>query len=169
MPVLRAAVALAAGLAVLAGAGWLIAKRSVVEPPAPAQVAVTQVQPNPELLSTRFVYDIVLHEPAQIRELLSRVEQLAGKVAVREDDPGIALVLHGPEVGFFARENYEQYKDLVDRAAALDAHGIIEIKVCATRMRLLGFSEKDMPPFAEIVPFGPDEVDRLVRRGYVLM
>jgi intracellular sulfur oxidation DsrE/DsrF family protein len=132
-------------------------------------VAVTRVQPNPELLATRFVYDIVLHEPEQIRELLSRVEQLAGRVAVREDDPGIALVLHGPEVGLFARENYARYKDLVDRAAALDAQGVIEIKVCATRMRQLGFSEEDMPPFAEIVPFGPAEVDRLVRRGYVLM
>jgi hypothetical protein len=165
----RPALAMAAVLAAGAALGWWILDREAEDPRAPPRVGVTQVQPNPEVLTSRFVYDIVLHEPGQILDLLSRVEQLAGKAVVHEDDPGIALVLHGPEVGFFAKNNYGQYKDLVDRAGALDARGIIEIKVCETRMRALGYTAQDMPPFAELVPFGPDEVDRLQRRGYVLM
>lgn len=79
------------------------------------------------------------------------------------------VVLHGPEVEFFARRNYAKYRHPVDRAAKLDADGVIEVKMCQTEMRSRGIRAEDVPAFIELVPYGPDEEKRLLRRGYVYL
>lgn len=117
----------------------------------------------------RAVYDITLHDPDQLRVLLRRLEQLADRPNTRDALPEIALVLHGQEVEFFAIGNYEKYRDLVDLAAKLDAFQIVEVKMCQTRMRNLGLKSSDIPAFIELVPYGPAEVDRLVKEGYLTM
>ena len=123
----------------------------------------------PQPGGTQAVYDITLHDPDQLRVLLRRLEQLADRPNTRDDLPEIALVLHGQEVGFFALDNYDKYRDLVDLAAKLDAFQIVEVKMCKTRMRNLGLDSSDIPAFIELVPYGPDEVDRLVKEGYIAM
>jgi intracellular sulfur oxidation DsrE/DsrF family protein len=57
----------------------------------------------------------------------------------------------------------------VDRAARLDADGVVEIKICRTEMRSRGIHGDDVPGFIEFVPYGPDEEERLLRRGYVYL
>jgi intracellular sulfur oxidation DsrE/DsrF family protein len=123
----------------------------------------------PQPGGARAVYDITLHDADQLRVLLRRLEQLAERPNTRDVLPEIALVLHGQEVEFFALDNYEKYRDLVDLAAKLDAFQIIEVKMCQTRMRNLGLDSSDIPAFIELVPYGPDEVDRLVKEGYLTM
>lgn len=115
------------------------------------------------------VFDISVHTEEEMRALLERVEQLAMGPQPAAHSADIALVLHGPEVAFFARQNYERYKDIVDLAAKLSAFEAITIKMCQTRMRSLGIRSEDIPAFIEQVPFGPGEVDRLARDGYVVM
>jgi hypothetical protein len=36
-------------------------------------------------------------------------------------------------------------------------------------MRARGIREQDVPGFIELVPYGPDEEERLRRRGYVYL
>lgn len=79
----------------------------------------------------------------------------------------IAIVLHGPDVTFFATENYAQYRELVDLAAALDARGYVDLKACTTAVSSRGFDAAQFPPFIEFVPYGPDEIERLEAQGYV--
>lgn len=129
-----------------------------------------RVQPLPDIQTQRQVYDIRLHEPRQLQQLLQRLDELSG--GPRRAGPGapqFALVLHGPEVEFFAVENYPDYRELVDLAARLDAFEVIEVKVCQARMQALGLTPEDMPAFVEQVRFGPAEVERLEREGYVRM
>jgi intracellular sulfur oxidation DsrE/DsrF family protein len=58
---------------------------------------------------------------------------------------------------------------LVDRAAALDKKGIIDVKVCDTMIRELNLEEAELPDFVEHVPYGPAEVERLIKQGFIKM
>lgn len=126
-------------------------------------------QPAPETRERFRVYDVSLHEPQELRQLLQRLDELAGSPNPATHNVDIALVLHGPEIEFFAIGNYPEYRDIVDLAARLDAFGVIEVKACRTRMQALGLTGKDLPAFIETVPFGPAEVERLEEQGYVRM
>ena len=117
----------------------------------------------------RYLFRITLHTPVEIEGLLTRAEQLAKARRPADRRAGIALVLHGPEIEIFARKNYSKYKSIVDRAARLDADGVIEVKMCQTEMRSRGIRTEDVPAFIEFVPYGPDEEERLQRRGYVYL
>lgn len=115
----------------------------------------------------QYLFRVSLHTREELEGLLTRAEQLAKTTRPVNGQTGIALVLHGPEVEIFARRNYDHHRMLVDRAARLDAEGIIEIKMCRTEMRSRGIREDDVPGFIELVPYGPDEEERLQRRGYL--
>ncbi len=122
----------------------------------------------------RYVIDVTLHTAKEIEALLTRAEELyeSGNKknnGIKYTRVGIALVLHGNEIKFFDKKYYKKYKKIVDKAAKLDANDVIEIKICNTKMKELGLKKDDMPPFAEIVPYGPDEVDNLIRKGYLYL
>ncbi len=117
----------------------------------------------------RHLFRVTLHTPMEIEGLLARAEQLARTTRPTNRHNGIALVLHGPEVEIFARKNYTKYRHIVDRAARLNAGGIIEVKMCRTEMRSRDIRDEDVPKFIEFVPYGPDEEERLQRRGYVYL
>lgn len=117
----------------------------------------------------RYLFQVSLHTPAEIEGLLTRAEQLARIARPTDRGTGIALVLHGPEVEIFARKNYAKYRPIVDRAARLTADGIVEVKMCQTEMRARDIRDEDVPGFVELVPYGPDEEQRLLRRGYLYL
>ncbi len=100
--------------------------------------------------------------PAELEAALVRAEELFfGAGAGGEFEP-VAFVLHGPEVAVFFKDNYRQYKRIVDLAARLSAFEVLEIKVCETRMGVLGRNRSVLQPFVDTVPFGPREIDRLL-------
>ena len=108
-----------------------------------------------------------MHTIEELGVLLERAEQLAMKPRPGGGDASVVLVLHGPEVEFFSIRNYDQYKEIVDLAARLDAFDVVDVKVCQTMMGEYGIGPEDIPSFIEQVPYGPDEIERLVREGYV--
>jgi intracellular sulfur oxidation DsrE/DsrF family protein len=161
------------GLRMISGQGGLLADEMTA---APAQ---TPSVGNPAAPSDdmgeglrdgkRYAYDIVLHTPEQIREVLQRAEQISKAPRPANEQASIAMVLHGPEIDIFAIENYPKYRDIVDLAAKLDAYNVIEVKMCQTMMRKRGLKNNDVPGFIELVPYGPDEVEKLRNNGYVVL
>ena len=129
----------------------------------PALTGHDSVSPAPD----RAVLDITVHTIEELEVLLERAEQLAQSPRAGDGDASVVLVLHGPEVEFFSTRNYEQYKDIVDRAARLDTLDIIDVRICQTMMAAKGIARDDIPPFIDQVPDGRVEVERLVREGYV--
>lgn len=115
------------------------------------------------------VYDLSVHDLQEMQLLLERLDQLAQQPSPQSQSARIALVLHGPELKYFTIRNYAMHHELVDLAAKLDAFQVIEVKACNTMMRQLGLQEADMPAFIEIVPYGPNEIRRLVGTGYLKM
>jgi intracellular sulfur oxidation DsrE/DsrF family protein len=69
--------------------------------------------------------------------------------------------LHGPEINFFARKNYQQYKELVHRAQSLVAGETLKIKMCKLAAEGQGYKPNDIHGFIKIVPMGDAEIIRL--------
>lgn len=125
------------------------------------------ILPESGALAERTVLDITVHTIEELEVLFDRAEQLASRPRPAGAEASIVLVLHGPEVEFFSIRNYDQYKDVVDRAARLDAFDVVDVKICQTMMDRQGITADDIPSFIEQVPYGPAEVERLLREGYV--
>lgn len=106
--------------------------------------------------------------PHDLERALIRIDQLfSAEINAVQYDP-VVMVLHGPEVAIFLRDNYAEHKHLVDLAARLTAFGVLDIRVCETRMGVMGSSPQALVPFVGVVPFGPDEIEQLVDdQGYV--
>ncbi len=111
----------------------------------------------------------IVHTTEELELLFDRVEALLDRPRGEGEAPIISLVLHGPEVDFFALKNYERYRHVVDRAAKLAAFGAIDISICQTQMQQRGIGRDEVPAFLHQVPFGPEEVESLRGQGYVAM
>lgn len=163
-------------LALAALALWGFARLVLLQPRdagPPSQAAPADPQPQASVPGLEqpsgFVADISVHSEAELETLLGRVEQLLERPRRSGEAPLVSLVLHGPEVEFFALKNYQQYRAVVDHAAKLAALGAVDISICQTQMRSRGIAEDEVPGFLRQVPYGPDEVQRLLHKGYVYM
>jgi intracellular sulfur oxidation DsrE/DsrF family protein len=118
--------------------------------------------------SKRYFFDVYGHTPAEIMALLNRAKDTYDNLSPElRGSLKIAMVLHGPDIKFFATDNYAGNKDLVDLAARLDAFGFVDLKICAVSVTDHGLPSDGFPPFIEIVPYGPTEISRLQADGYV--
>ncbi len=163
-------------LAVLTGgilllSTWYLSPPEQQEPPQATAPGPGSAQPEQTLPREappgRAVLDIMVHTLDELKVLLDRAEQLSGSLLSQGGRASVVLVLHGPEVEFFASSNYQKYKDVVDQAARLDAFDIVDVKICQTMMSIQGVARDDIPAFIEQVPLGQAEIDRLVGEGYV--
>ncbi len=133
------------------------------------QQALEPIVPAPPKDAPNQVADISVHTEEELGILFARVEQLLDRPRSGNEAPLISLVLHGPEVEFFAVQNYARYKRIVDQAAKLAALGAVDVSICQTQMRNFGIASDQVPSFLRQVPYGPGEVERLRERGYVSM
>lgn len=116
----------------------------------------------------RYVLDIAVESRQELVALLQRAEALSsgyGPGAVAS----IALVLHGPELRYFDLRELEANREVIELASRLDARRVIDIKACQRMLEGLGMGREHLPGFIELVPFGPDEIRRLAREGYVVI
>lgn len=122
--------------------------------------AVPQAEPQ------GFVAKIDLHTAEEIEQLLKRAEAYLENAEAYPDADPIAVILHGPEVQLFNRQNYSKFKEIVGLAARLDALNVINVQVCEVQMLEEGISIDDLPHFVESIPYGPAEERRLLKQGY---
>jgi len=142
---------------------------AVLQPDLEPIVPLEPIAPAPLEESLNLVADISVHTEQELDILFDRVEQLFDRPRSKNEGPLVSIVLHGPEVEFFAVQNYEKYKGVVDRAAKLAALGAVDISICQTQMQSLGITTDQVPSFLRQVLYGPGEVERLLTDGYVSM
>ena len=111
--------------------------------------------------------DIVVHTPDAVLDVLKRLDDLASSAGGFPVHEPVVMVLHGDEAMTFTRSNYTLYKDAVDRAARLEAFGLLDVRICERWMRAEGVLQSDLPSFVQSVPDGMAEELRLEREGYV--
>ncbi len=124
------------------------------------------VSVDPDVERGRYLVELTLHSEEELGAVLQRLDDLARHTPLAPDQTSIALLLHGPEIEFFALPNYSRYRRLVDLAARLDAFRVIEVKACRTMMKEMQIGERQLPAFIEQVPYGPDELQRLLTAGF---
>ena len=83
-------------------------------------------------------------------------------------EPNIIVVSHGSEVVAWAKQNYEQYKDIVDRSARLAELGV-KFEVCVVAATALGFEPQDFHGFINVVPLGTYALTYHAHRGYAVI
>jgi intracellular sulfur oxidation DsrE/DsrF family protein len=114
-----------------------------------------------------FLADVRVHTPEAVDEVLARLDEVASDTAGFPAHEPVVMVLHGDEAQTFTRANYGIYKDLVDRAARLEAFGLLDVRICERWMRSRGVMQSDLPSFVETVPDGMAEERRLEEAGYL--
>ncbi len=120
-----------------------------------AKLTPTQYKPQ------KVVYDVHVKTVAAVESVLDRASYLSTITGADPFDQSIVLVLHGPELSFFARENYEKYKELMHRAQSLVEAEAITIKMCKIAAQAQGYQPEDIHGFVEMVPMGDAEIIRL--------
>lgn len=124
------------------------------------------INPQFSVGNSQYVFDVTDHSREELHALLKRADEIATVSSKQFNELDIALILHGPDIDWFARKNYEQNKELVDLAARLDALEVIDLKVCQKAMQQYGYLDEDIPAFIDRVPYAPDELRRLEGSGY---
>lgn len=138
--------------------------------PVPAAALSTQAQINPsnDTASTKYFFNVHNHSADEFRTLLARAGAIYNETAAeKRKSLEVVMVLHGPDIDFFDRNNHAEYQDIVDAAAQLDAYGVFDFKVCRATAAMRGVAREDVPAFIEFVPYGPREIARLEEAGYV--
>lgn len=120
--------------------------------------AMLLAQDSPPL---KVVYDVAVDSPEAIVNVLARASHLSNITGADPLEGSIVLVLHGEEVVYFTRDNYETYQSIVDRAKSLSVGGIIRIRISELALKVRGMSAADVQDFLEVVPFGDAEIARL--------
>ena len=132
-------------LSLFCGLLWFYAHAAYAEPYKPLKV----------------VYDVAVNNTSALENVLARASHLSIITGADPMEGSIIIVLHGPEVAFFVKDDYEVYKNIVDRAKSLTVGGIIKIMMSKLALNVRGLSSDDIPKFIKIVPFGDAEIARL--------
>lgn len=109
----------------------------------------------------KVVYDVNVKTLAAMNGVLDRASYLSKITGADPFDSSIVLVLHGPEIEFFARENYRKYKELVHRAESLVEGETLKIRMCKLAAEGHGYKPNQIHGFIKIVPMGDAEIIRL--------
>ena len=120
-----------------------------------ANVTPTEYQPQ------KVVYDVHVKTVAKVESVLDRASHLSKITGADPFDQSIVLVLHGPELNFFAIKNYAKHEELMKRAQSLVESEALKIKMCKIAAEGQGYQAKDIHGFVEMVPMGDAEIIRL--------
>lgn len=120
-----------------------------------ASVTATEYKPQ------KVVYDVQVKTVSKMEGVLDRASYLSKITGADPFDQSIVLVLHGPELNFFAIKNYHKYEELMKRAQSLVESETLKIKMCKIAAEGQGYKPKDIHGFVEIVPMGDAEIIRL--------
>jgi intracellular sulfur oxidation DsrE/DsrF family protein len=118
----------------------------------------------------KVVYDVAAHDMDAFELVLDRASYLNNLYGADPFEASIVLVLHGGEIPYFARANYDRYAELMTRAQSLSVAGPIEFRMCELAARSHGFEPADIHGFVTIVPMADAEIVRLQQEeGYAFM
>lgn len=132
----------------------------------PSQQVHVQSDSQFTIGNKRYLYDISEHSIEELKLLLQRAEEITQAETDSLEDLKIVMILHGPDIGWFTIDNYNDNRELVDLAKRLDTFDVIDLKVCETTMENMEIDRNQLPPFIESVPYAPDEFIRLSDEGY---
>ncbi len=121
----------------------------------------------------KVVYDFYFDEPAKINSALYWIRSL---IIPLSEEPynhapefmDIVVIIHGTEIVTVAKNNYEKYKDTVERMRYYAALGV-NFRVCGLAAEDYGYLDKDFYDFIEVAPSAITELAHWQQQGYSLI
>ena len=150
----------------------MIAEPAIPQADAPYGTATFRAYPDiAQVGQLKVLWDFNFSDPKAVRLVLNYVGaliQATTEFGPHEIDPiQIVVVSHGPEAVVFARQNYEKYKDIVDRAANFAKQGV-RFEVCGRASAAQGFEPADLHGFVTAVPAAPYALAYWQAKGFTL-
>ena len=146
--------------------GPVTGQEPVISLTEPSKPMYAQTDSQFTIGNKRYLYDISEHSIEDLKLLLQRAEEITQAGTEKLEDLKIVMILHGPDIGWFTLDSYDDNKELVDLAKRLDTFDIIDLKVCETTMENMKIDRNQLPAFIEFVPYATDELNRLLNEGY---
>jgi len=112
----------------------------------------------------KYVLESSTFEPAAVGDVFRIATQALSNSPAGSQ---VTVVIIGPGIRIFAKENYEKYQAIVERAAELVRDKGVKIIYCGESMKGAGYAASDMHGLGEVVPGGYVEIADLVGKGYV--
>jgi intracellular sulfur oxidation DsrE/DsrF family protein len=128
------------------------------------ELEISPVQASDGAADSGLIARVDLQKAGDQIEALRRAEAYYLQEGMRLDHAPLAFVIYGPPVAMFFKRNYSANQQVVDLAAKLTALNVIDVKVCEFSYLKEGLDPSELLPFVTTVPFGPDEVTRLVEQ-----
>lgn len=120
----------------------------------------------------KLAFDFNFADPDDVGRALHPVSYFLKTVQeygpVAFEPANIIVVSHGSEVVVWAKQNYTQYKDTVDKAARLADMGV-KFEVCVVAADALGFTPEDFHGFVRVVPLGSYALAYHHNQGYAII
>lgn len=122
--------------------------------------------------SMKVVFDFNFSDPKGVARALHPVSYMLKTVQnygpVSFEPVDIIVVSHGSEVVVWAKQNYAQYKSIIDRAARLADIGV-KFEVCIVAADALGYKPEDFHGFVRVVPLGSYALAYHHSQGYAII
>ena len=121
----------------------------------------------------KVVYDFYFDEPAKINSALYWIRSLMIPLGEEPYNHApefmdIVVIIHGTEIVTVAKNNYEKYKDAVERMRYYAALGV-KFRVCGIAAADFGYLDKDFYDFIEVAPSAITELSHWQQQGYSLI
>lgn len=114
----------------------------------------------------RIVYQCNKADTDYLQSVLFSVGELLRKYG---DDVEIVVAMIGPGLHLIAKEPGRPVsEELRQRASSLAQYGIA-FHACGNTMKSLGWTDKDLLPYAKVVPIGVDDIMLLQEQGFAYM
>ncbi len=117
----------------------------------------------------KVVYNGAARDADAFDRILDRVSYLNNEYAGDVFDAHIVVILHGPEIPLFTAENYQENRELMERAQSLTVAGNIEYRMCSIAAALRDVKPEDVHGFVKVVPMADAEIIELQQAGYAYM
>ena len=114
----------------------------------------------------RIVYQCNHADPEYLQHVLFSAGELLRKYS---DDVEIVIGVFGPGLHLIARNPSRPIPpELQQRTGSLAEYGVA-FHACGNTMKSLGWTEKDLLPFAQVVPIGVDDIMLLQEQGFAYL
>ena len=114
----------------------------------------------------RIVYQCNHEDPEYLQHILFSVGEMLRKYS---DDIEIVIGVFGAGLHLIGKHPQRPIPpELQQRASSLAEYGIA-FHACGNTMKALGWTEKDLLPFAKVVPIGVDDIMQLQEQGFAYM
>ena len=121
----------------------------------------------------KVLFDFYFDDPEKINSALYWIRSLMNPLmeAPYEMAPeflDLKVIIHGTEIVTLARNNYDQYRDAVERMRYYAALGV-EFRVCGLAAEDYGYRLEDFYDFARVAPSPITEIAHWQLQGYAVV